>query len=75
MKSKISLVLSKLFLVLTITAFAWSLFLILYYFDIIPNRNVGFLDISHLIAGIIAGVGVVTGLLSYIFYRLSKKNK
>ena len=58
---------------LSVAALTYSLYLILYYLDIIPNRNLGFLDISHLISGIVAVIGTVTGLLGFLLYRLGRK--
>lgn len=70
---KLSKVLAVILFTVTAIAFTYSLYLILYYFDIIPNRNLGFLDISHLISGIVAVIGTVTGLLGFLLYRLSRK--
>lgn len=70
---KLSKILAVILFTVTAIAFTYSLYLILYYFDIIPNRNLGFLDISHLISGIVAGIGTVTGLLGYLLYRLGRK--
>ncbi|MBE6773823.1 MAG: hypothetical protein E7544_06330 [Ruminococcaceae bacterium] len=73
MLRKLSKFLSFILFTVTAIAFTYSLYLILYYFDIIPNRNLGFLDISHLISGIVAVIGTVTGLLGFLLYRLSRK--
>ena len=75
MKRKMLKIISIIFLIITILILAYSIYLALYYFDIIPNKNLGFLDISLLIAGYAAGAGTFTGLISFIFYRLSKKCK
>lgn len=75
MKKKALKAIATFFLIITVIAFSYSLYLILYYFDIIPNRNLGFLDISHLISGFVAGIGALTGLISFLFYRLGKKIK
>ena len=75
MKKKALKAIATFFLITTVIAFSYSLYLIFYYFDIIPNRNLGFLDISHLISGFVAGIGALTGLISFLFYRLSKKVK
>lgn len=73
MKKKALKAIATFFLIITVIAFSYSLYLILYYFDIIPNRNLGFLDISHLISGFVAGIGALTGLLGFLLYRLGRK--
>ncbi len=61
---------------LSVAALTYSLYLILYYFDIIPNRNLGFLDISHVIAGIVAAPATLIGATGlWLFKSDRKKNK
>ena len=57
---------------LSVIALTYSLYLILYYFDIIPNRNLGFMDISHLVAGIVAAPATVVGTIGLFIYKKSK---
>ena len=50
-------------------ALNYSLYLILYYFDIIPNRNLGFIDISHVVAGIVAAPATAIGALGLWLFK------
>ncbi len=54
---------------LSVIALTYSLYLILYYFDIIPNRNLGFMDISHLVAGIVAAPAAIIGAIGLLLYK------
>lgn len=56
-------------------ALTYSLYLILYYFDIIPNHNLGFIDISHLVAGIVAVPAAILGTAGFLLYRSGNKKK
>ena len=75
MKRKILKAIAILFLIITVILMAYALYCALYYFDIVPNKNLGILDISLLVAGYSAGAGAVTGFVSFLFYKCSKKCK
>ena len=75
MKRKILKAIAILFLIITVILMAYALYCALYYFDIVPNKNLGILDISLLIAGYSAGAGAITALIAFVFYKCSKKCK
>lgn len=64
-------VIGVVLMALSLTALTYSLYLILYYFDIIPNRNLGFMDISHVVAGIVAAPAMVIGVIGVVIYKKS----
>ena len=75
MKRKILKGIAILFLIITVIIMAYALYCTLYYFDIIPNKDLGILDISLLIAGYSSGAGAITGFIAFLFYKCSKKFK
>ena len=75
MKRKILKGIAIFFLIITVIIMAYALYCTLYYFDIVPNKNLGILDISLLVAGYASGAGAITGLIAFLFYKFSKKCK
>ena len=75
MKRKILKGIAIIFLIITVIIMAYAIYCALYFFDIVPNKNLGILDISLLVAGYSAGAGTVTGLIAFLFYKCSKRCK